>query len=254
MTVDFERHVALEGAYNLRDIGGYRVASGGAVRRGRLFRSAALGGLTVADIAAVEALGVELVVDLRTSRERRAQPNRGDWTTWSRDYDTSTAELGRVLSDPALTQDRARAAMMVTYDRIPEEQADAYAELFRRIAAGDLPLLFHCAVGKDRTGVAAALILDLLGVDRATISDDYLLTNRAQDRVAADALVSLRRHNDTLELALLAPVVRADAAYLDAMFAGIETRHGSTESYVIERLGLPADAVDAIRVGLTTHE
>ncbi len=217
---------------------------------GRLFRSAALHALTEADIAAIEALGIRLVVDLRTNRERGVKPNRGTWPTWSRDYETSTADLHRAIADPALTLDTVSDAMRATYRALPEEQADAYAALLRRIAAGELPLLFHCAVGKDRTGVAAALVLDLLGVTRETVVADYLLTNRVTEQVAAHAHESLRRHNDTLQRAMVAPVARAEASYLDAMFAEVEMRYGSVERYVIDRLGVSDDAIAAIRSAL----
>lgn len=246
------RDVVLEGGYNLRDIGGYRTRDGKLVRRGRLFRSAALGSLTEADVAAIAALEIKLVVDLRTTRERVAKPNRGAWPNWARDYDSSTADLHRAVADPALTTDGAHAAMRATYDRLPEEQADAYAQLLRRIADDDLPLLFHCAVGKDRTGVAAALILDLLGVDRDMIMADYLLTNRVGDRVAVDAHQSMRRHNPAIDTAVLGPVVAADPAYLTAMFAGIETRFGSSDAYARARLGLSDATVAAMRAAMLT--
>ncbi|WP_161978377.1 tyrosine-protein phosphatase [Sphingomonas oligophenolica] len=249
-TIAVARDVALEGGYNLRDLGGYPTRDGRRVARGRLFRSAALHALTDADIAAIDALGIRLVVDLRTNRERGLKPSRGAWATWSRDYDTSTADLHRAIADPALTLDTVSDAMRATYRALPEEQADAYAALVRRIAADDLPLLFHCAVGKDRTGVAAALILDLLGVPRATVVADYLLTNRVTEQAAAHAHESLRRHNDTLQRAMVAPVARAEASYLDAMFAAVETRYGSVERYVVDRLGMSGDAIDAIRAAL----
>ena len=214
---------------------------------GRVYRSAALAQLTDKDVAAIERLGIALVVDFRTSRERGINPSRGDLPTWARDYDSSTADLHRAVADPALTTDSVAAAMRTTYAHLPEEQADAFAELFRRIAAGDVPLLFHCAVGKDRTGVAAALLLDLLGVDRADVVGDYLLTNRVADRVAAHAYVSLDRHNPGVDTALLAPVVRADEGYLAAMFAALGARYGSSERYLTDRLGIDAQSIAAIR-------
>jgi protein-tyrosine phosphatase len=122
--------------------------------------------LTVGDIDVIDRLGIRLVIDFRATHERECWPSRGVFPTWARDYDTSNADLGRMLRNPATTVDKCRATMVRTYRDLPEEQAESYTELFHRIAAGDLPILFHCAVGKDRTGVAAALLLALLGVSR----------------------------------------------------------------------------------------
>lgn len=94
-----------------------------------------------------------------------------------------------LLTDPAGTPERGRHLMCRTYEGLPEEQAASHSELFRMIATGRLPLIFHCVVGKDRTGVAAALLLTLLGLPRTIVERDSLATARVIDRLAADARI-----------------------------------------------------------------
>jgi protein-tyrosine phosphatase len=124
--------------------------------------------------------------------------------------------------------------------------AQPYADLFRKLADGALPLVFHCAAGKDRTGIAAALILTSLGVPRDTVFDDYLLTDRAVDLEAA--LFQHRRtsigvgdehaHLRTIGREARAPLLEARPEYLDAAIEQIEGEYGSVEVYLRQRLGV----------------
>ena len=225
---------------NLRDLGVVRTQDGSPLRRGRVFRSACLSGLLDAETEALRALGLRTIVDLRRNDERDRHPT--PWLTlgctdfYARDHTDSGADLGPRLRDPALDAEACRAAMTDLYRALPYEQADAYAHLFRTLAAGTGPVLFHCAVGKDRTGVAAALILAALDVPRAAITAEYLAT-------AAFDLLGSAPFRDRPALsaerqALLAPLLRAEAGYLDTMFAAVEARSGSLDGYLRDTLGL----------------
>ena len=247
-----QRVLPLEGGRNFRDLGGYAAADGRTVRWGLLYRSGGMAGLTAADYAHLDTLGLASLCDFRTPAEREAEPTVWAGTakpdSWTHDVASLRGDLARMFDAGAMPSAAAmRDAMLGLYADLPEAQAPGYAELFRRLVAGAVPLVFNCTAGKDRTGVAAALVLTALGVPRETVREDYLLTDAAADfgrmapgRKALDALAQLPPD-------VLAPLLSADPAYLDAAFAAIETRYGSIETYLAERLGVGAAALDRLR-------
>ncbi len=211
------RLVALEGAVNFRDLGGYPTPDGRVTRSGRLFRSDTLHELTEGDVEILRGLGLVTVVDLRTPAElartgrgrlapepigyhhlsvlgdgsaladRMASEEAGDETGRRPEGEAGRGgredapgadggpkgEPGESLAAPAL----AGEDLSARYRWYLEVGRQALVEAIELIGEPSrLPLVFHCAAGKDRTGVLAALLLDLLGVDHAAIVEDYLLT------------------------------------------------------------------------------
>jgi len=249
------RFVELAGGHNFRDIGGYETADGRQVARGRVYRSGNLARLTDEDHEIIAPLGLKVIFDLRSTHERAKMPSRlppaAEVELWARDHAGSTADLVSALTAPGATAEDARAQMMAIYRELPYEQAESYSALFARMAAGDVPLLFHCAVGKDRTGIAAAFLLDVLGVPREAVVADYLLTERFYEEnlgfVKRDFSSTALRDVDP---AVLEPMMRAEAAYLEEAFATMDARHGGVAGYFKEVLGLDAGVVEALRGAL----
>lgn len=181
------RHIPFERLHNFRDLGGYRTADGGTVRWETLYRSdslAKLAGADPVDLERFRALDVTTVIDLRYPWEIAAKgrlPETEDvsWHNLSiehRPYDQ--AEI-----DPALDPWRYLA------DRFAEVAEDGAVELrtaLEVIAAADGPVVFHCASGKDRTGLLAAVVLALVGVPDEEILADFALTELATERLIAD--------------------------------------------------------------------
>lgn len=227
----------LEGGFNLRDMGGYAAADGRTVKRGMLFRSGVMSLLTEADERQLASLGIATVCDLRRGGERRRDPTR--WCEpagafyWSRDYAEASGVFTEMLRSSAATAEAVRQMMLDLYRDILVDHAPSYRFLFERLVAGHAPLLFNCTAGKDRTGVAAALILSVLGVARDTIVDDYLLTNRYADfRRLTDRKEGGISHYRTVPAEVLAPILIADADYLAAMFDSLERDHGGIDAYL----------------------
>jgi protein-tyrosine phosphatase len=241
-TVDFERLLPLEGGFNLRDLGGYETAEGGRVKRGMLYRSGTMSKLTEADERHLVSLGIATVCDFRRTDERTAEPTR--WCEpagvhyWAHDYTESSGVLGEVIRSPNATIDEMRAAMITTYRSIPIDHAPSYRVTFKRLLGGHVPLLFNCAVGKDRTGVCAALILHTLGVSRDAIIEDYLLTNVHADisRLMAGKEPPAYMANRSLDV--FKPLMAADADYLAAMFDLFDADFGGIDGYLAEKLGV----------------
>jgi protein-tyrosine phosphatase len=225
---------------NLRDLGGVRTTDGNAVRRGQVYRSAALTDLAGAPLDNVRALGIRTIVDLRRNAERQACPTpweaMGCAEYWSRDYDYSDADHRERMRRPDFTAADARASMLALYAELPYEQAESYSRLFRAIADGEGPVLFHCAVGKDRTGVAAALILTAAGVSREHVIADYVATEAFDLQGSPHARGWPDRPAE--RKAAFAPLLGVDLAYLDAMFDVLERQSGTIEVYLRDTLGL----------------
>jgi protein-tyrosine phosphatase len=180
-----QRHVSFERLHNFRDFGGYPATEGRHVRWGQLYRSDSLGKLAGSDLAQFTALGVRTVIDLRHSWEidsgGRVPDAAGlayhNFSIEHRPYDQS--KLSDVV-DP----------VRFLADRYAEVASDGVAEIGQALAviaeAGRAPLVIHCASGKDRTGLLAAIVLSLLGVAEEDIVADFGLTGLATERLIAD--------------------------------------------------------------------
>lgn len=170
-----ERALPLEQGSNFRDIGGYVTKDGKVVRWGRAFRSGAQPLLTPADLALVDQLHIGTVVDLRSLEEREINADviddREGALFVSNDYGM------KALMAPMMSRKGERI-----YEGMEKLLAPQYRSLYRRIMAEsdghEGAVLYHCSAGQDRTGVATALLYDVLGVDRETILADYHLSTK----------------------------------------------------------------------------
>lgn len=244
---------------NFRDYGDYAVGDAHIVR-GRLYRSAHQARATEADLARLADLNLATVVDLRRPGERRDQPSRRPvgWTgrVIESDHDDGgEAPHITFLKTADLTEASGRAFMTDTYRRLPFEAAhvDLFARYFRALAEGEGPVLIHCAAGKDRTGLLAALTHSLLGVSRDDLINDYLLTNVAVDLEGRAEGIARKLTEMTGRPASHGAVVAflgVEADYLDGAFAEIAARHGSVAAYLKQVLGVDAAAAARIRATL----
>lgn len=245
--VENDHVLLIDGGMNFRDLGGYRTADGRTVKSGVVYRSAELSHVTPEGFEQLKSLGIRSNVDLRSTDERKAEPIQ--WpaamgvTVHQTDYPMDMAPFMALFSKGTATAEETRALMTNFYKDVPFTFAPQYATLVRQVIDDGAPVVFNCSAGKDRTGVAAALILTLVGVPRETVTRDYMLSNtyyRPLAKPAAEdpATAMLRRLQPDVVQALMG----VDARYLDAAFAAIEAREGGWERYVEQDLGLtPAD-------------
>ena len=183
------RWLPLTGAFNARDLGGLPLKGGGLTRHGVLLRSDTLQELTGDDVAWLQAAGLRTVIDLRTPAEA-AREGRGPLA----DTEVAYANLP-FIPDEVVIPDDPRHEVIVA-DRQERDRVEHYLDYLRLaaprvVAALDLlaspgasPALFHCAAGKDRTGVLAAIVLEMNGVEREAIIADFALTNERLHAVA----------------------------------------------------------------------
>jgi len=182
-----DRLIPLEGCRNFRDLGGYPAAGGLRVRWRRLFRSDALHRLTAEDIGRLrDDIGIDTVIDLRSTAELRSE-GRGL-------LEAHPVRFHHVpLFDGIPAEAREQAAGLALADRyvlLAEFARPSIGRVLTLLASASGPTVFHCAAGKDRTGVVAAIVLSLLGVDEAAIVADYTAT-----RAQLDAIVDRLRES-----------------------------------------------------------
>jgi protein-tyrosine phosphatase len=244
------RLLPFEAVENFRDYGDYATAAGRRVRPGRLFRSGHHARATEADLARLEALAPGVIVDLRRPSERRQQPSRrhagfSGQVIESHEDDGGEAPHITFLKTETLTEESARRFMTATYRELPflPAHVDLFGRYFQALADSDGPVVIHCAAGKDRTGMLAALTHHLLGVGRDDLIEDYLLTNRAVDLEARAPKIAEQLKAFTGREASHGAVVAflgVEAAWLEAAFDEMGRRVGGIDGYLEQVLGLDA--------------
>ena len=239
------RLIGLEAVHNFRDLGGYPTAGGRSTKWRTLFRSDGLYRLRGADdMSRVMQLGLKSVIDLRTEREQREQ---GIFPI--DDIEVTFHHLSIVdvtWSDTETPQFDDEVEFLVWgYRDMLEIGSSRFADAMHVLAQADsLPAVFHCAAGKDRTGVLAALLLSSLGVEDAHICADYGLTQDAMQRTIAWSKVhrpELAERYASIPKAYLA----ADPRAMQIILTELAQQHGSVRNYVRE-IGVADATVEAL--------
>lgn len=226
------RHLALQGASNFRDLGGYPTTDGRSTRWRHIFRSNHLGQLTADDVEIIRALGVRSAFDFRGVEERAAGVCVVDEiTVHSLPIEPSVvAALRAELAKGRLTAPVAIELMRESYRNYVRHNTHNFRALFGHLLEDRAPLVIHCTAGKDRTGFASALILHALGVADDVIAEDYLLTNRFYQR---DATAAIDLPED-----VRSAIGSVEASYLAAAFEAVGQDYGDLETYLRDGLNL----------------
>lgn len=243
----------LASADNFRDVAGpgagYPTRDGGHVRRGVFYRSNELQ-LTTADAIALAGLGIAAIHDLRSTPEVEAHPDAEvPGAVWEH---VEVAGIPMAMVEGLADTAAAERVMGEVYDAfVRSDLARAsYARLLTSLATTALPQLFHCTAGKDRTGWAAALLLEIAGVDRDTILADYLLTNEVSSATREKYLALIGEHLGADKVAVYEPTMIVEPAYLRAAYDAVDADFGSVEGYLRDGLGLDHTLVGALRARL----
>ncbi|OKO92822.1 protein tyrosine phosphatase [Bradyrhizobium sp. NAS80.1] len=235
------RHLALQGASNFRDLGGYPTADGRTTRWRHIFRSNHLGQLTADDVKIVHALGVRSAFDFRGVEERAGGLCVvDDITVHSLPIEpTVVAALRAELVAGNLTAPVALEIMRESYRNYVRYNTHSFRMLFGHLLEDPAPLVIHCTAGKDRTGFASALILHALGVAEEVIAEDYLLTNQFYRR---DATAAIDLPDDVRNA-----IGSVEASYLAAAFEAVGREYGDLETYLRDGLKLGASERTALK-------
>jgi len=252
--------VGIASIVNLRDLGGYTTADGKTVKHGMVYRSNQLSEIPAEDMEKLAALGLKVDYDLRTADERDARPDELPpgvelvvVDVLADSPQAGPAMLEKLMVDPAaanaeLGGGKVEQGFRESYREfvsLPSAKAE-FSRMFHGLAdAEQLPALFHCTTGKDRTGWAAAALLTLLGVPEDQVYKDYL---RSNDNIlpayqhAIDPFVEAGGDPE-----IPAAILGVKKEYLDAAFDEMTINHGSIENYFAEGLGIDGEKQQAIR-------
>lgn len=247
-----ERRFNLDGAPNVRDLGGYETAGGGQVRWGALYRAGRLSSLSAQDQTYLSNLNIGTICDFRAVNE-----HIGERT------DLGAAAAYRSINIPIRPGDQRGVAaereaghgvghddmifaMRSVYEQLALNQSAAYRRMFEHLLDnGEGGFLMHCSAGKDRTGFGCALLLSALGVSRRTVLDDYLLTNSYYPPEGeVDYMLNKYGHflkNDA-DIRGIAPMLEAREEYLRVAFDAIDRNFPDMNAYLVEMFGLNDEA------------
>ena len=266
--------ITLDGLHNFRDLGGLPLATGGSVRSGVLYRSEGLSGLTDAGVAALSASPIGVIADFRTPMEQASAPDR-----LPADREVQVVELS--VLEGALTGAAGAAAasdgpidtgtakkilaslprLGELYVQMLEHGASAFAEAARKVAAPELrenpagadtdayAVLVHCTAGKDRTGVAVALMLEAVGTDRDAVISDYAVSEPNLAGPWADRMLAgIEQMGAPLTPEIRELMTGTPPAAIEQALTWID-EHGGSAAY-LQSGGLTDTELDALRVRL----
>ncbi|MFI7317359.1 tyrosine-protein phosphatase [Streptomyces venezuelae] len=255
------RQVPLQGAVNVRDVGGYRTYDGERVREGRVYRADGLSKLTDTDVGTLAGLGLTKVIDFRVPAEvqydgvdrlpaglsptSRPVTDNGLFTRLL----TAIGSRDPVKQEEMLGSGKAAAFMRDVYRTFVTDAANRaqFAATLRDIAASRSPLLYHCTSGKDRTGWTTYLLLRLVGVPERTAVGDYLASNTYRAAYDAKVREGLKQGGFMQNPDLIIPLQEVRADYLDTALTEVTQRYGGFSGYLTKGLGLDTRTILQLR-------
>jgi protein-tyrosine phosphatase len=249
------QRLPLSGAVNFRDLGGYWTSNNRQVKRGLVFRSDHLSRLTPEDQQILEHLQFKVVCDLRTTQEQQRHP---DLLPQDGSIHLLLLPVQAGTFDPALAMKRLRSGerdwlsldfFIRLYQQYLDDFGPIWGKIFRLIAApANLPLVFHCTGGKDRTGICAALLLLTLGVEKENIFLDHDRSNACN----AERLQSIYAQFADLGIGpeQAAPYLQAPVEPLAAMLEHLKNTYGTVDNYLLTKAGLDETTLAVLRSNL----
>jgi protein-tyrosine phosphatase len=234
------REIKLQGAVNFRDIGGYETEDGRHVKWGKLYRSGELSHLTDADVNTLNQLSITYVADFRGPAEVKTAPDKIPVTATRVSLAAGSEHTGDSSYMKQMLMAAKDSGLIPFYSDI-HALGDRYKPLFEELlqVSPDSAVLFHCTAGKDRTGIAAALILSALNVDQKKILEDYLASDyyrRNENERSIKGMMAVYK----MDASTARNLMGVKETYIMATFHAIEANYGSIGNYLDTVMGLTA--------------
>ena len=239
------RILVFDGARNVRDLGGLPTADDRRVREGVFFRADGLSRLSDRDLEQLAGLGLKSIIDLRYAQERARLPSRlpeqnPPQTNAIGVSPRGSMELFEAVNEHGAGAEQAFEIMRRNYGNIPHQHVREFRAVFAHLLEPEnTPCLIHCMSGKDRTGIAVALVLRALGITLDTIVADYELSNTEHQPVD---VFGPNARADAIEI-----IMAAHPDYIRASFDTIDERCGGFDAYFEETLGFSSREREALR-------
>jgi protein-tyrosine phosphatase len=242
------REIKLQGAVNFRDIGGYNTKDGKKIRMGMLYRSAALNTLTDADVAKIAALNIKYDFDFRGPYEVKTAPDKIPTGTTRISLPAGSENVGDSNYIKNMGKYMKSDSFLISFYTVLTPFKDRYTPLFDSLVANTTasPILFHCTAGKDRTGIAAALILYALGVDEETIFKDYEATNYYRRNENVKAIAQMTKYYG-MDEKTASNMMGAKKEYIQSTFVTIKAQYGTINNYLEKVLGLNSKKIKQLK-------
>ncbi len=229
---------------NFRDLGGITTGDGRRIRHGLLYRSGDLSRLDDMELTMLENLGLRAVIDLRAKREIARHPDRLPTTIREvfniHIHDTARDHAEKLFNER--NSEALRSVLTNDYIRMVRDHDHEFARFLEILATtSHLPLVYHCAAGKDRTGLATLFLLSALGVSDEKIKQDYLASNLHLS--ALNDKIITKINGEGLDGDMLRPLFEVRIDYLNAALKEIETRFGGLNRYVVNNLKANREAL-----------
>jgi len=252
--------IEVTGSRNLRDVGGYRTMDGRELKKGLLYRSDHLSKVTKRDIEKVAALGVKTVYDLRGEEERKSSPERLPKIVSMEVVSLPVFYQGldpyvtarRIVISGDVEEGEFHHLMIEAYRAYALDFRSQWSSLLKGLAEpGTLPALIHCTYGKDRTGVAVAIILRSLGVPREKVMEGYLLSNEFWESKTelysclANCASCFRTPRSEVRA-----LMEVRPEYLQGAFEAIDEHYGSFDNYLDQGLGIDKERLERLKTAL----
>jgi len=229
------RFIEIEGAQNLRDLGGYSNNEGRKIKWRKILRCGNLSRIKESENSKMAALNIQAICDFRTLSEQESMPDR-----WYKpdEINRFSMPIGQGRLDKFdwmnhIAKGEGKESHLYKANRsYVLKNAHRYQSFFKILLdEKNYPLIFHCTAGKDRTGFAAVLLLTALGVDEKTIMEDYLLTNTYLEKYGWSMFERLSEKYG-FDLENIKPILIADEVYLQGAFDAINEHFGSMENFL----------------------
>lgn len=229
---------------NFRHMGGYRAAGGRITAGERLYRSGFLHLDAATDRAAFERLEINTIYDFRSPIERKKNTLIVNSTIEVVELGmlvASVENLWAMLLQEGLTAQGAQQIMMDRYRELTQEEIPGYRAMFSHMLESEGNVLVMCSFGKDRAGIASALLLEALGVPAADVRKDYLMSSSAY----ADLGASIKKFEHLFDSQgipfareIIIPILDARGIYLETAWQVMENVAGSTDKFLTQELRL----------------
>ncbi|MFC6095144.1 tyrosine-protein phosphatase [Flavobacterium qiangtangense] len=240
-----KRFVKLKKTTNFRDVGGISTIEGKTIKWGKIYRSDNLSKLKEKEFTKFKSLKIETVIDLRTEAETsEKEDNLPTETAYISipivsDQGDLMGQMKEKVLRGEVSEEESKELMREFYSKAITENIPLLRASIQKIIGSENAILYHCSAGKDRTGIVTALLLSLANVDRATIVNEYLLSNyyrKSKIKSTIRKAKFLKIIRPKINTNVILNFMSVDEIYINTMFEIIDNKYGGMDSFITNEL------------------